>query len=156
MNQVENNPARSEMNSEKENNIDYSEVYRTQELKQLNKRLRKTRNILFICAMAVIGGALVFWIMPETSFNSINFLYYTCLSVVLVLLGIFSNKRPYVSLVTGLILCISFWVAEILMKKTDDLLIEGSIQKLFIISLLVSCLHASKEAELIRKELHFS
>lgn len=156
MNKPENNPALSDLNSEKENNVDYSEVYRIQELKQLNKRLRKTRNILFICAIAVIGGALAFWILPETSFNLTNLLYYSLLAFVLALLGIFSYKRPYISLITGLIICIAFWAAEILLKRTDDLLIEGSIQKLFIVSLLISCLHTSKEAELIRQELNFS
>lgn len=140
----------------KEQDIDYSEVYRTQEVKQLNKRLRKTRNILFASAIGVAGGALVFWMMKETSFTGKKFLLYLALAVILAVLGFLSNKRPYKALVTGLFLCIAFWAVEVVLSKTDDLLIEGAIQKLFIVSLLVSSLHASKEAELIRKELHFS
>jgi hypothetical protein len=136
--------------------IDYSEVYRKLETKQLNKRLRKTRIILLISSFAVVGGALVFWIMPETSFTTRNFLIYLALAIVLAMFSVFSKRYPYLSILAGLVICIAFWAIEIIMKNTDDLLIEGSIQKLFIISLLVSCLHASKEAELIRKELHFS
>jgi len=137
-------------------NIDYSEIYRKQELKQLEKRLKKTRNILLLCAFFVLGGALVFWMMPETSFKTRDLLSYSGLAFILVMLAIFSRRRPYVSVLTGLVICILFWGAEIVLNTTDDFLIEGSIQKLVIISLLVIRLHASKEAELIRKELHFS
>ena len=139
-----------------ENNVDYSEMYRTQETKQLNKRLRKTRNILLICAAALVGGAAVFWVMPETSFTAKNFFIYLSLAAVILLLALYSKKQPYLAILYALIICIVFWVLEILLLNVDDLLIEGSIQKLFIISLLVSCFHSSKEAELIRKELQFS
>ena len=139
-----------------DNTIDYSEMYRTQELKQLNKRLRKTRNILLICSCALVGGAVFFWIMPETSFTTNNFLIYLALAAVILLLSLYSKKHPYFSILTTLILCIIFWAVELLLTNLDDLLIESSIQKLFIISLLVSSFHSSKEAELIRKELHFS
>ena len=137
-------------------NIDYSEMYRIEELKQLKKRLRKTRIVLYICAIAVLSGATVFWMMQYSSFTTKNFLLYSALSIVLAFLGYISNKKPYVALLAGLFICIGFWAIEVVMNKSDDLLIEGSIQKLFIISLLASSLHASKEAELIRKELHFS
>lgn len=136
--------------------IDYSEMYRTQELKQLNKRLRRTRNILYFSAIVVVGGACMFWMMKYSSFTTKNFLLYLALSVVLAFLGFISEKRPYKALVIALIICITFWTIEVILNKTDDLLIEGSIQKLFVIALLTSSLHASKEAELIRKELHFS
>lgn len=154
MSQIEQNSSLQPKKTE--NNIDYSEIYRTLEIKQLNKRLRKTRNILLICAAAIVGGAAVFWIMPETSFTSKNFFIYLALAAVIILLALYSKKQPYISILTTLIICIAFWVTEIIIKNTDDLLIEGSIQKLFIISLLVSCFHSSKEAELIRKELLFS
>lgn len=140
----------------KESDIDYSEVYRAQELKQLNKRLRKTRNILLASAAGVAGGALVFWIMQGNSFTGKKFLFYLLLSLGLVVLAIISKKKPYKALVSALVLCIGFWTAEVLLSKTDDLLIEGAIQKLFIVSMLVSCMHTSREAELIRQELQFS
>lgn len=144
-------------NTEKENAaIDYSEVYRKKEMAQLQKRLRKTRNILFICACAVLGGGLLFWIMPESQFYTRDFFIYVLFASFITILGLFSRKRPYVALLTALLACLAFWGAEILRGTTDDILIGGSIQKLFIISLLISGLHASKEAELIKKELHFS
>lgn len=136
--------------------VDYSEMYRTEEKKQLNKRLRKTRNILLICAIAIVAGAAIFWMMPLSGFVTKNFLIYLGLAGVLLFLTLYSNTHPYYSILAALIICILFWGIEIVIGNTDDLLIEGSIQKLFIISLLVSCLHSSKEAELIRKELHFS
>src|SRR5688572_13237884 len=139
-----------------DNHVDYSEMYRTQETKQLNKRLRKTRNILLVCALALLGGAGVFWIMPETEFTSKNFFVYLGFSAVMILLSVFSNKQPYLSVFFALIICIGFWCLELFFNTVEGLLIESSIQKLFIISLLVSCFHSSREAELIRKELHFS
>lgn len=136
--------------------LDYSEMYRKKETEQLNKRLRRTRNILIICAAVIAGGAAIFWILPETSFTTKNFLIYLGLAAVVAFLTVYCSTHPYYSILGALVICILFWAAEIIIRNTDDLLIEGSIQKLFIISLLVSSLHSSKEAELIRKELHFS
>ena len=82
MNQTEQNPTLYQKIAD--NHVDYSEMYRTQETKQLNKRLRKTRNILLICALAFVAGAGVFWIMPETSFTTKDFLVYLGLAAVMV------------------------------------------------------------------------
>ena len=154
MNQTEKNPTLYQKIAD--NHVDYSEIYRTQETIQLNKRLRKTRNILLICAVAFVLGAGIFWIMPETSFTTKNFLVYLGLAGIMVLLSMSSNKRPFFSIAAALIICISFWGLEIFLNNIDGLLIESSIHKLFIVSLLVWCFHSSREAELIRKELHFS
>ena len=136
------------------NHIDYSEMYRIQETIQLNKRLRKTRNILLISAVAFVAGAVVLLMMPETSFTTNNFLVYLGLSAIMVLLSFYSNKQPFLSLVSALFVCVGFWGVEIF--NINELVIETSIHKLFIVSLLVWCFHSSREAEIIRKELHFS
>jgi len=139
-----------------DDHVDYSEVYRTQETIQLNKRLRRTRNILLICALAFVAGAGVFWIMPETSFTTKDFLVYLGFAGVMALLSVYSNKQPFLSLVSALILCIGFWGVEIFLNNLNELVIETSIHKLFIVSILIWCFHSSREAEIIRKELHFS
>ena len=139
-----------------DNAVDYSELYRTQELKQLKKRLKKNQLVLQICSLAMIIGALVFWIIPRSNFSSFNLLLYFLLSFVLLVFSLISKKRPYFSVLASLVLCIGFWAVEIVLLNIDEILIESSIQKLLIISLLISRLHSSKEAELIRKELHFS
>jgi hypothetical protein len=131
-------------------------MYRTQETAQLNKRLRKTRNILFICALAFVAGASIFWVMPETSFDTKDFLVYIGLAAVMILLSMYSNKHPFFSIVSALVISIGFWGGEIFLNNTNELVIETSIHKLLIISILVWSFHSSKEAELIRKELHFS
>jgi peptidoglycan/LPS O-acetylase OafA/YrhL len=154
MNQIENNPTLFQKIGD--SHVDYSEMYRTQEMKQLNKRLRKTRNILLICAAAIVGGAAVFSIMPGTTFSTRDFLFYFGLSVILVLLAAYSNRQPYISILSALLICIGFWGLEVFFNDVNDLLIETSIQKLFIISLLVASFPSSREAELIRKELRFS
>jgi hypothetical protein len=154
MNQIEKNPTLYQKIDD--NHVDYSEMYRTQEMKQLNKRLRKTRNILLLCAAALIAGASVFLIMPETSFTTKNLFLYLGLAAIMIILSVYSSKQPYFSILAALIICIVFWGMEMFLYNVDGLLIEGTIHKLFIISLLVSCFHSSKEAELIRKELHFS
>jgi hypothetical protein len=139
-----------------DDHVDYSEMYRTQETIQLNKRLRKTRNILLICGLAFVAGAGLFWIMPETSFTTKDFLVYLGLAVVMILLSFYSNKHPFFSIVSALVICIGFWGFEIFLNNIDELVIETSIHKLFIVSILIWSFHSSKEAELIRKELHFS
>ena len=154
MNQIEQNPTLFQLKAD--NHLDYSEIYRTQETKQLNKRLRKTRNVLLFCALAFVAGAGVFWIMPENSFTTKNFLAHFGLAAIMVLLSVYSNKHPYFSVLFALLICIGSLSLEIFFNTIDGLLIESSIQKLFIISLLALCFHSSREAELIRRELHFS
>jgi hypothetical protein len=152
MNQSAKNPTLMEISTD--NHIDYSEMYRIEETIQLNKRLRKTRNILLICAVAFVAGAGAFWIMPETSFTTKNFLAYLGLAAIMVVLSWYSNKQPFLSIVAALVACIGFWGFEIF--NVNELVIETAIHKLFLVSLLVWCFHSSREAELIRKELHFS
>ena len=154
MDQTEQNPILFQKIAD--NHVDYSEMYRTQETIQLNKRLRKTRNILLICGLAFVAGAGLFWIMPETSFTTKDFLVYLGLAVVMILLSFYSNKHPFFSIVSALVICIGFWGFEIFLNNIDELVIETSIHKLFIVSILIWSFHSSKEAELIRKELHFS
>jgi ABC-type uncharacterized transport system permease subunit len=119
------------------NHIDYSEMYRTQETIQLNKKLRKTRNILLICAVSFVAGAVVFWVMPETSFTTKNFLVYLGLAGILILLSMISNKQPFFSIAAALLISICYWGVEIFFNDPDGLIIESSIHKLFVISLLV-------------------
>lgn len=154
MNQTETNPTLMQITMD--NHIDYSEMYRTQETIQLNKRLRRTRNILLICAATLLVGAAVFWSMPASTFTTNDFLVYSGFTAVMTLLSAYSSKQPYFSLLAALILCLGMWGMEVFFNKAGDLLIEGSIQKLFIISLLVSSFHSSREAEMIRNELHLS
>jgi hypothetical protein len=139
-----------------DNHVDYSEMYRLQETLQLNKRLRKTRNILLVSAAVFIAGGSIFSMMPETAFTTKNLLVYTGLSAFMVMLAFYSNKQPFFSIVAALIVCLGAWGLEVFSNSMDSLLVETSIHKLFIIALLVWRFHPSREAELIRKELHFS
>jgi len=154
MNQTNENPTLIQISPDI--HPDYSEMYRTQETIQLNKRLRKTRNVLLIGATALLVGAVIFWSMPESSFTTKDLLINTGLAGVMVALSAYSHKQPYFSVFAALLICLGLWGMEIFLDNEQGMIIEISIQKLFIISLLVSCFHASKEAELIRKELHFS
>lgn len=139
-----------------ESPVDYSEIYRTQETLQLNKRLRKTRNVLLVCAVAFIAAAAIFRVMADGSFTTKSLLLYVGLAGFMVALAFYSNKHPFFSILTALIACVFVWGIEVFFNSIDGLWIEISIHKLFIISLLVWRFHPSREAELIRKELHFS
>jgi hypothetical protein len=143
-------------NTMEDRSIDYSELYRSEELKQLKKRLKRNQLVLQICSVTLVVGGLVFWIIPRSNFSSLNLLLYCILAFVILVLSLFSQRRPYFSVLASLVLCIGFWVLEIIFLDIDEILIETSIQKLVILSLLITRLHSSKEAELIRKELHFS
>ena len=136
--------------------LDYSEMYRSQETLQLNRRHRKTRNILLICALVLTAGGAILRMMPETPFTTKNFLAYVGLSCFILVLAVYSSRQPFFSILTSVIACLALWGWEVVFYSLDGLLIETSIHKLFIISLLVWRFHPSREAELIRKELHFS
>lgn len=136
--------------------VDYSEIYRKHEMKQLNKRLRRTRNTLFVCAFASFGGGFLFWLMPETLFSGKQFLFYILVALVFAGMAILSKIEPYKIMLCSLFLCLVLWGVEIMWGKADNIFVEGSIHKLFIISLIIFSLHASKEADLIKKELYFS
>jgi hypothetical protein len=136
--------------------FDYSDVYRKEEMKKLKTRIKKTRNILFICAISIIAGALLFWKMEIPAFTVKTVLKYLFLSVVIACLGFLCEKRPYLALISALIICIGFWTVEIIIFESDNLFIAGLAQKIFIISLLSFALNNSREAELLRKELLFS
>ncbi len=136
--------------------IDYSVVYREKEIKQLKKRLRKTRNILLIASIAFLLGGMIFRLMPDASFTTNNLMYYIIMSILLTCIAFLSKRKPYRYLLLALIVCIVYWGGEIILRNTDNLLIEGTIHKLSILSLLISGLHTSKEAELIKKELHYT
>ena len=154
MNHLQKNPALVQVNSD--DHIDYSEMYRNQETIQLNKKLRRTRNVLLASAAALVLGAIIFWVLPGTIFTTTDILLYIGLAGIILLLSVFSNKQPYFSVLAALVICLGFWGAEVFFNTTESILIERSIQKLFIISLLASSFHCSREAELIRKELYFS
>ena len=136
--------------------VDYSEIYRKHEMKQLNKRLRRTRNTLFVCAFASLAGGFLFWLMPETFFSGKQFLSYILVAFVFAGMAILSKTGPYKILLGSLFLSLALWGLEIMSGKADSIFVEGSIHKLFIISLIISSLHASKEAELIKKALCIS
>lgn len=154
MNMIDTNPTLYQNLSD--NSIDYSEMYRTQETFQLNKRLRKTRNILLITAAVLIAGGAILLMMPETTFTITNFLIYTGVAAFIMLLSFFTNKQPFFTVVISLIVCIGVWALDIFSDSMSGLIIETSIHKLFIVSLLLWRFHTSREAELIRKELYFS
>src|SRR6185503_2194974 len=117
-----------------DNHVDYSEMYRIQETLQLNKRLRKTRNILLFCAAVFIAGGAIFSMMPETAFTTKNFLVYGGLSGFMIMLALYSNKQPFFSIATALIVSLGVWGLEVFSNSMDGLLIETSIHKLFIVS----------------------
>jgi hypothetical protein len=131
-------------------------MYRSQETVQLNKRLRKTRNILLVCAIVLAAGGAILRMMPEAPFTTKSLIAYTGLSFFIVVLAFYSARQPFFSILTALIACLILWGWEVVFYSLDGLLIETSIHKLFIISLLVWRFHPSREAELIRKELYFS
>jgi len=151
---MKNNPTLIQVNSG--DHIDYSEMYRNQETIQLNKKLRRTRNVLMMSAATFILGAVIFWTLPGTVFTTTDILLYVGLAGIIMMLSAFSNKQPYLSVLAALIICLGSWGLELFLNGTESMLIERSIQKLFIVSLLASSFHCSREAELIRKELFFS
>lgn len=139
-----------------DNHIDYSEMYRNQEMLQLNKRLRKTRFVLLISAAAIMAGGIVLSMMTESQFTVKNLTVYVGVAALMGILSLYSNKHPFFTVVAALIACICLWGFEIFSNSMSELLVESSIHKLFVVSLLVWRFHPSREAELIRKELYFS
>ena len=154
MNMIETNPTLYQKITD--NHVDYSEMYRTQETLQLNKRLRKTRNVLLISGAVLIAGGAVLLFMPEAPFTIKNLLSYVGVAMFMFALSFYSNKQPFFTVVAALLACLGLWGVEIFTNSMSGLLVETSIHKLLVVSLLVWRFHPSREAELIRKELYFS
>lgn len=136
--------------------IDYSIVYKKSETKQLQIRLRRTKVTLLIASLAFISGGILFLNIQGMNFSKTHLFSYIIMAFFLAILAFVSHIKPFVFLILAILACVGLWGIEILLGITSNFQIEGAIHKLSVISLLISGLHSSKEAELIKNELDFS
>lgn len=120
------------------------------ELLASEKKIRQGRNLLFfIGGMQLIVGVFEYFSTEDPWIAWLAFGIDAFVGCIFVALGFLVKKRPFFSLLSGLILYILF----ILLLASFDLrsVTLGWIAKLFFILALVKSVKAAREAEALRK-----
>lgn len=137
-----------------EENKDYSVIYREKEVKELERRLDKTRTALVFSGASLMAAGVLFHFMD----NGIDLLYmtmYLITGALLITLGTVSRRKPYRRLLLGVLFLAIFWVADVLMDESELILRDNGL-KLLVLSILLLAMKPAKEAEIIKKDLHLS
>ncbi|MBI1341939.1 MAG: hypothetical protein GC171_03285 [Terrimonas sp.] len=134
--------------------IDYAVVYRNKEIKQLKKRLKKTRYALLICALLILSAGFIFLYM-HGRFSTTDLATYIVVALVFAFLGTNSRKKPLKSIMAGFILLFIFWIEDISLGN-HEMMFRGTILKLFVLAILLLALKTAKEADIIKRDLHLA
>ncbi len=133
---------------------DYSDVYREKEVRGLQKRLEKTRSALVFSGASILAGGILFYFMSE-GLDNLSLAMYLITGIILIVLGTASNRKPMRRLWLGVIVLGIFWVADIVMDKSEFILRDNGL-KMLVLSILLLAMKPAREAEIIRKDLHLS
>jgi len=133
---------------------DYSVVYREKEIHQLQKRLRATKRSLMACSFIIILAGIAFKLIFP-AFEFIQLFIYLVSALLFLGLSYYSRKKPYKSILWSMGLLIALWIADIALGKSE-MILEFNILKLILLTILIFSLKTSREAFIIRKDLHLS
>ena len=133
---------------------DYAETFKKRENKELTKRLKKTKNALMICSAIFLLGGILFLFMSGAG-NFKNYLLHFVAALVYIILAGNSRKKPFSSILFGMLLVGFLWVITVLLKDTEVLLRE-SLLNIFALSVLAFAIGTAREAEIIKKNLYLS
>lgn len=133
---------------------DYAETFKKRENKELTKRLKKTKNALMICsAIFLLGGILFLFMSGAGHFK--NYLLHFFAALTFIILAGNSRKKPFSSILFGMLLVGFLWAITVLIKDTEVLLRE-SLLNIFALSVLAFAIGTAREAEIIKKNLYLS
>lgn len=133
---------------------DYSVIYKEKEIKGLQKRLEKTRSALVFSGASILAGGLLFYFMAD-GLDAANLAMYVVTGIILIVLGTISKRKPLRRLWLGVFALAAFWIADILLDKSEMILRDNGL-KMLVLSILLLAMKPAKEAEIIRKDLHLS
>jgi len=136
---------------EQQNNFIYERGYKKMQVNELtNKASRAAVTFYIIAGLMLLSGIVMFFMNAQNDESSANLIVYGIISVLFLLLGVWSNKKPVAAIICGL----SLYVVLILLQAAVDVstIANGLIIKIFIIAGLVKALTSALEAERIKKQ----
>jgi hypothetical protein len=120
---------------------------------QYDKTIRQARTALFVVAAIQMIMAIYQAIVTEERMEStISFVITAGVSIVFFLLGMYSKKKPYTAIVSGLVLYGSLLLLDIIMEPAS--IFKGIIMKGLIIYYLARSVNDAKEAQEGMKHLN--
>ncbi len=133
---------------------DYSVVYKEKEIRGLQKRLEKTRTALVFSGASILAAGILFYFMAD-GLDMISLAMYVTTGILMIVLGTVSKRKPLRRLWLAVFILTAFWVADILLDKSEMILRDNGL-KMLVLSILLLAMKPAKEAEIIKKDLHLS
>jgi hypothetical protein len=138
---------------EQVNEFNYKVGYKQMQLNDSHTGVRKGRNSLYVVAGIFAVYGLVYYFMNEQAENAAALLLTNImLSVVFLLLGFWSMKKPIAALISGLALFVAIHLLNLIVEPAT--IFQGIIMKVLVIIYLVRALRSAFEAEKISKDLN--
>jgi len=129
----------------------YRRGFRKVELTALGKKIKSAGTTLYVLAGIFLLYSLGYFFVnrPENS-ATVILITYTIVAVIFLLLGIWSQKKPVASIISGMVLYVLIQLMAAIENPVN--LFSGIIFKIIIISYLIKGLASAMEAEKIRKQ----
>lgn len=128
--------------------------YHHQRIREIRKKIRQTRNAIFITAGLLLVSDLLRMAMAG-AFSLEEILVSLILSCLFVLLGVLTEKYPFAAILGALVLFGSLWLFQVIFIN-PEYLVNGILFKGVILYFLATGLGHAREARDRRKELESS
>ncbi|QGW29904.1 hypothetical protein [Phnomibacter ginsenosidimutans] len=113
---------------------------------EYDKSIRYARTALFVVAgVQALVGAYYAYMSPDGTTAAVTLAITLSIAVVFLLLGFYSNKKPYTAILSGLIVYGALLLMDIVVDPTS--ILKGIIIKGVIIFYLAKSLSDAKEAQ---------
>jgi hypothetical protein len=130
----------------------YYDDYQQLELQSAQSKVRKARNALFVVAVITLIATLTIY-FSQQDYDPASIIISLASAVTFGILGFFTKKQPFTSIIIGLIIYVGFWIINIALEGPEHLF-RGLLIKGIIIYFLVTGLKHAREAERLRKEIN--
>lgn len=147
--------------SEKQENViaDYASELKELEMLSYGTAVRKARNALFWTAGLVFLGEMIGMMRADTGFDAVVFGIAVVEAGIFVGLALWTKKKPYTAVVTGLIAFIGIIILSVVANGMIDgsegvmkALVSGIIVKVIILVTLIKALSDAKALQTAKEE----
>jgi len=129
----------------------FNQEMRSIDLHSSNKQLKKAGNMLYyIAAIFVISSLIIYAINPDSPGGVSALVINLVLAMIFVVLAGYSQKRPMLCIITGLVLFSVIMIGNAIVEPVS--LVKGAIFKVFAFVLLINGLKSAREVERIREQ----
>ena len=137
---------------EEENQFYYRIGAKKLQLEELDRKIRNAKTTLYVIAgFMFVVGLIIYLTSRDNDLALAIFLSNVIVAVIFVLLAELSKQRPFIALLSGLLLYITLNLYMIVIEGASPF--SGIIIKGIIIVYLVKGINSAREAEQIKKEI---